>query len=132
MFNMMSLKTGNGIWQDIKARFWQSERHTRSILDIAYNLKQIIKNPFKFKAVWGSINFLTNHFFSTLSFNALIFYTVIKIASGQSPFNDELFFIVNTTSLITSSFIVIYYILINKSAKVLYEKKEGIYWKRCL
>ncbi len=78
----MNLKTGEGLWSDIKARFWQSERHARGILDMAYNLNQFINNPFKFRAVWGSFNFFTNHFYSAVSFNALFFYAVIKLASG--------------------------------------------------
>ncbi len=28
-FNMVSLSTGGSLWQDVKARFWQAERHMR-------------------------------------------------------------------------------------------------------
>ena len=48
-FNQLSLQTNKGHIADIKARFWQAERHTQGVADVAYNMKQLFKNPFHFK-----------------------------------------------------------------------------------
>ncbi len=44
-FNQSNIETGNGYWENIKARFWQGERHSQGCADIAYSMKQSTKNP---------------------------------------------------------------------------------------
>ena len=46
-FNQLSLTTGEGYCSDMKARFWQAERHTRGVSDVAYCLNMLFKNPCK-------------------------------------------------------------------------------------
>lgn len=48
-FNQVNISTGNGYWEDMKARFWQAQRHAKGVADVAYNTKMIISQPFKFK-----------------------------------------------------------------------------------
>ena len=48
-FNQVNISTGRGYWEDMKARFWQAERHARGVADVAYNFKMIFNNPFKIK-----------------------------------------------------------------------------------
>jgi hypothetical protein len=44
-FNQSNIETGKGYLANIKARFWQGERHAQGCADIAYSLNQLIKNP---------------------------------------------------------------------------------------
>jgi hypothetical protein len=39
--NQTNITTGNGYWEDVKARFWQGERHARGLADLAYNLHKM-------------------------------------------------------------------------------------------
>lgn len=48
-FNQFSLSTGEGYCKDIKARFWQAERHTRGVSDVAYCLNMLFKTRFKLR-----------------------------------------------------------------------------------
>ena len=48
-FNQLSLVTGEGYCNNMKARFWQAERHTRGVSDAAYCLNMLFKEPFCFK-----------------------------------------------------------------------------------
>ena len=48
-FNQVNISTGRGYWEDMKARFWQAERHARGVADVAYNMKMIFNNPFRIK-----------------------------------------------------------------------------------
>ncbi len=45
----MSLSTGEGYCNDIKARFWQAERHTLGVSDVAYCWNMLFKTPFRFR-----------------------------------------------------------------------------------
>ena len=40
-FNQVNLATGKGYWKDIKAKFWQAERHGTGIIDAAYGLNMM-------------------------------------------------------------------------------------------
>lgn len=35
-FNQLNIQTGNGYVADVKAKFWQLERHGRALLDMGY------------------------------------------------------------------------------------------------
>ena len=48
-FNQLSLTGGEGYCQDMKARFWQAERHTRGVTDAAYCLNMLFKTSFACK-----------------------------------------------------------------------------------
>jgi hypothetical protein len=48
-FNQANIFTGNGYWADIKARFWQAERHAKGVADVAYCTKMLLTQPFKLK-----------------------------------------------------------------------------------
>jgi hypothetical protein len=37
-FNQLSIQTGNGYVEDLKAKFWQLERHGRALLDMGYSI----------------------------------------------------------------------------------------------
>ena len=50
-FNQVNICTGNGYWADIKARFWQAERHAKGVADVAYNFKMFLTQPFKLKGL---------------------------------------------------------------------------------
>ena len=43
------METGNGAWADIKARFWQGERHARGVSDVPYNINMLVKRPFRWR-----------------------------------------------------------------------------------
>ena len=44
-FNQANIETGKGYWENIKARFWQGERHSQGCADIGYSMKQLSQNP---------------------------------------------------------------------------------------
>lgn len=48
-FNQVNISTGNGYCADVKARFWQAERHAKGVADVAYNFKMILTQPFTYK-----------------------------------------------------------------------------------
>lgn len=48
-FNQFSLSTGEGYIADIKARFWQAERHTLGVTDVAYCWHMLFKTRFMFR-----------------------------------------------------------------------------------
>lgn len=48
-FNQVNISTGNGYWEDMKARFWQAERHAQGVADVAYNMKMLLNQPFRLK-----------------------------------------------------------------------------------
>ena len=48
-FNQFSLSTGEGYCKDVRARFWQAERHTRGVTDVAYCFNMLFKTKFKFR-----------------------------------------------------------------------------------
>lgn len=48
-FNQVNISTGNGYWEDIKARFWQAERHAKGVADFAWCIKMLLNRPFKIK-----------------------------------------------------------------------------------
>lgn len=54
---MISLQTGEGYFADLKARFWQAERHMRSMLDAAYGFNMLFKNEFNLRTCWATISF---------------------------------------------------------------------------
>ena len=41
-FNQVNISTGNGYCADIKARFWQAERHAKGVADVAYCMKMFL------------------------------------------------------------------------------------------
>jgi hypothetical protein len=57
-FNQVCIQTGNGAWADIKARFWQAERHARGVSDVAYNINMLIKKPFSWRTFVVAYNVL--------------------------------------------------------------------------
>ena len=54
-FNQVNLSTGKGYCKDIKAKFWQVERHGTGILDTAYGLNMMTKYEWTWRAVLSSI-----------------------------------------------------------------------------
>lgn len=53
-FNQVNIQTGNGYCADVKARFWQAERHAKGVADVAYCFKMFFNEDFKWKnlCVW--------------------------------------------------------------------------------
>lgn len=47
-FNQLSLEVKGGCFTNFKAKFWQSERHTQGVHDVAYNIKMLLTQPFRF------------------------------------------------------------------------------------
>lgn len=48
-FNQVNLSTGNGYCADIKAKFWQAERHAKGVFEVAYCFKMLLSSSFKWK-----------------------------------------------------------------------------------
>lgn len=47
-FNQVNLATGKGYWEDVKARFWQAERHAQGVADVAYEFGMLFRSRFRF------------------------------------------------------------------------------------
>lgn len=60
-FNQISIQTGKGYWEDIKARFWQAERHARGVSDVPYNINMLIKQPFSWKTFIAALQVIENY-----------------------------------------------------------------------
>lgn len=54
-FNQVSLSTGEGYCKDIAARFWQAERHTLGVSDVAYSCHMLFNTPFRFRNLWMTL-----------------------------------------------------------------------------
>ena len=50
-FNQLSMHTGKGYLEDIKAKFWQIERHGKGINEISYALQMLLKHRPKFRNI---------------------------------------------------------------------------------
>ena len=50
-FNQVNISTGNGYCADVKARFWQAQRHAKGVADVAYCMKMFLTQRFKWKNV---------------------------------------------------------------------------------
>ena len=50
-FNQVNISTGNGYWEDWKARFWQGERHAQGVADVGYNFKMFFNHTFHWRNV---------------------------------------------------------------------------------
>ena len=48
-FNQVNIQTGKGFLEDVKARFWQAERHARGVSDVSYNINMLIHKPLRFR-----------------------------------------------------------------------------------
>jgi hypothetical protein len=86
--NMISLQTGEGYFKDLKARFWQAERHMRSMLDAAYNFNMLFKNPFNIRTFWATIAYFDNHVLPIFMYLTVIMFGIFKSINGleMSPF----------------------------------------------
>lgn len=51
MFNQLNISTGKGYCADMKARFWQAERHAQGIADVAYNLRMLMNKPLRLRTL---------------------------------------------------------------------------------
>lgn len=56
-FNQVNIATGNGYIEDVKARFWQAERHAQGCADVAYEFKMLFNSKFRLMniAIWYQI-----------------------------------------------------------------------------
>jgi hypothetical protein len=51
-FNQLNVQTGTSYWKNLKAKFWQLERHFEGVTDVAYCIKMMFKHRvFTIKAV---------------------------------------------------------------------------------
>jgi hypothetical protein len=50
-FNQVNICTGNGYCADVKARFWQAERHAKGVADVAYCTKMLLTTSFRAKGL---------------------------------------------------------------------------------
>lgn len=80
--NMVSLQTGEGYFADLKARFWQAERHMRSMLDAAYSFNMLFKNPFNFRTFWATIAFFDNHVLPLFLYMTVVMFGIFKLING--------------------------------------------------
>jgi len=85
MFNQVNVETGRGYKADVIARFWQAERHVRGLLDVAYNIKMMVNNPFRLRTFWMAINHLELNLLGILSFWLIVSFGLYKVINGIAP-----------------------------------------------
>lgn len=73
-FNQVNIATGNGYWEDVKARFWQAERHAKGVADFPWCLKMLLNNPFTLKNLYIVFNV-----FETFAITALVPWVMISM-----------------------------------------------------
>lgn len=55
-FNQLCIQTGEGYKADMKAKFWQIERHARVVSDIGYCILMFFRTKFSFKSLFLVLN----------------------------------------------------------------------------
>lgn len=76
---MCSCSTGQGYWADLRARFWQAERHMRSLYVNSYNLNMLFKNPFRWQTFIATIVYLETFLLINGGMLASLIHIVVKI-----------------------------------------------------
>lgn len=71
-FNQLNIETGNGMINDIKAKFWQVERHARGVADISYCLSMLMENKITLKTFWTTLSIIEVFFLPIMTPWALI------------------------------------------------------------
>jgi hypothetical protein len=127
MANLMSLESGEGYFHDISARFWQAERHMRSMLDAAYNFNMLCKSPFHWRTLWFTVSYFENHFVPLGLFLSAFMFIIFKLINGLE-FTPAEMTLMQLESFCMTSFSFCYFIAARKSARVLYHQKE-ISWR---
>ena len=65
-FNQLGIQTGKGYWADIKARFWQAERHARGVSDVPYNINMLIKRPMRWRTLVAAFHVIESYMLPAL------------------------------------------------------------------
>ena len=128
MANMISLQTEGGYLSDTRARFWQAERHMRMFLDAAYNFNMLFKNKFRLRTFWTAIAYFENHFVPMGLYLTGIMFIASKLIMGKK-FNNTEMTIINTEALLMSIYLLEYFIVMDRSSKVLFGQKGQSIWR---
>ena len=88
-FNQLCIQTGKGYIADMKARFWQAERHARGVSDVPYNINMLIKRPFRWKTFVAAFHVIENYILPALipwALTAMTYeYDILFKYSNHSP-----------------------------------------------
>lgn len=128
-FNQLSVETGKGYIDDLKAKFWQIERHGKGINEISYALNMLFKTPLRLRNII-LIPTLCEAFIGVVMFPLCI----ISIAIYYNTTMDQpdsllsrqlingLIFMMN---LMGSISYFLWYVYINKANELLYRNQES-------
>jgi hypothetical protein len=134
-FNQLSIQTGKGYWEDLKARFWQAERHARGVSDVPYNINMLVKRPFKWRTFVAAFHVIENYTLPALvpwALTAMTYeYNILFTYSNHSPqlISSKYFnplYTWNTVCIYLSYFF--YWLQKRRATTVLYElENESIF-----
>ena len=134
-FNQTNLSTGKGYCSDMKAKFWQVERHGTGVLEVAYGFNMLERYGWNFKGFMAAL--ITFDTFLpavtlpwamiSLAFEGVILVRYEKVSPEVIPFSTVLIFINYVTA--ATFFIYLFYFLIKRRAsRVLYNRSES-WWR---
>jgi hypothetical protein len=129
-FNQVNISTGKGYCEDVKARFWQAERHAQGCADLAYEFKMLFTHKFKL------MNFVV--FFQIFEtfvlpgilpwvFISLIFQSKILYMNGEPPElipQASLSIIFNFMTVASGTGYILYEIFKRRSTTIIYKKEN--------
>ena len=132
-FNQLSLTTGEGYCSDMKARFWQTERHTRGVIEAAYGLNMLSKSPFRIKTFLMALVVL-----EVCLIAAIIPWPMLALGIQYKIIQDEelhhypmlmIDILLNMTPVLTTISYIFYEIFRRKTNTHLYHQKNESLWR---
>lgn len=123
-FNQLNIQTGNGYFEDVKAKFWQLERHGRALIDMGYCLL-MFKKSFSLKSLL-LIFVVFENFLMPIIIPYAVFSIVIqdRLLEWEAPEGIlapiNFFTLFNITNFFGTVMVLLYEYQKRKSSKILY------------
>lgn len=126
-FNQVNVQTGMGYIEDVKARFWQAERHARGCADAAYCLKMMFTKQFNWRTWMLSYTILETFLIPALLPWAAAGNLISKIISTYFTHNTDFYiensyfdFLFNFSTLCMFFTVIVFQFITRRSTKLLY------------
>lgn len=124
-FNQLNIQTGNGYVEDVKAKFWQLERHGRALLDMGYCWLMFFRYSFNVRSLLVIFvvmeNFLMPIVIPYAVFSIIIQDRLLHWEAPEGILSPINFFILfNLTNLFGVIMCLLYDYYKRKSSKILY------------
>jgi hypothetical protein len=134
-FNQANLATGKGYCNDMKAKFWQAERHGTGVIDAAYGFNMMANNPFSWRSFMSAIITLDLYLapatlpwaMIALSYQGLILARYERLSPEVISFFYVSIFL-NWIGVATFFTYLFYFLIKRRASKLLYGREES-WWR---